>query len=81
MAMRRAGFQLRDMPSHHIKTHSIPAALPTLLDAEEIAASIGVTSRTILNWSQSKKIPTALRIGRTVRFNPDDVARALGLIQ
>lgn len=50
-----------------------------LSTAEEIGEPIGVTSRTILNWSVSKKIPTALRIGKVVRFDPAAVAAALGL--
>lgn len=50
-----------------------------LVDADAIGSPLGVTGRTILNWSESNKIPTALRLGRIVRFDPAAVADALGI--
>ncbi len=50
-----------------------------LVDADAIGTPLGVTGRTILNWADSEKIPTALRLGRIVRFDPAAVAEALGV--
>jgi hypothetical protein len=50
-----------------------------LVDADTLGVPLGVTGRTILNWAEAKKIPTALRLGRVVRFDPAAVAQALGV--
>jgi hypothetical protein len=55
------------------------AKIIQLVDADAIGEPIGVTGRTILNWAAGHKIPTALRIGKVVRFDPVAVAAALGL--
>lgn len=53
--------------------------LPEFSTASQIAEALQVTSRTILEWQATGKIPAALRAGRTVRFNPKEVATALGI--
>ena len=53
--------------------------LPSLATAEQIAASLQVTSRTVHFWAQAGTIPTALRQGKIVRFHPPSVAAALGI--
>lgn len=53
--------------------------LPSLATAEQIAAVLQVTPRTILYWAERGTIPTALRKGKIVRFHPPSVAAALGL--
>lgn len=53
--------------------------LPSLATAEQIAEVLQVTSRTVHLWAAAETIPTALRCGKVVRFNPPAVAAALGL--
>jgi len=53
--------------------------LPPLATAEQIAAVLQVSARTIHLWAEAGTIPTALRNGRVVRFNPPAVAAALGI--
>lgn len=53
--------------------------LPKFSTARQIAEALQVTSRTILEWEATGKIPAALRTGRTVRFSPAQVANALGI--
>lgn len=65
--------------SHPKCEENSPVSIVDLVDADAIGAPIGVTGRTILNWADSKKIPTALRLGRIVRFDPAAVAKALGI--
>jgi excisionase family DNA binding protein len=48
-----------------------------LLTADEIGLRLGVTGRTVLNWAADHTIPTALRVGRVVRFNLEDVMQSL----
>ena len=60
-----------------LKTHHPVAAEsnigePVLLDREQIAAKLGVTSRTIAEWDLQGRIPS-IRIGRTVRYHAGDV--------
>lgn len=50
-----------------------------LVDAEAIARPLGVNARTVRNWAASNKIPTALRVGKVLRFDPVAVAQSLGL--
>lgn len=47
------------------------------LNKYEIAELYKVSPRTIGNWMQRKVIPY-MRIGNVVRFDSDEVARALG---
>lgn len=54
--------------------------LPALSTATQIGDALQVTSRTILEWEAQGKIPAALRSGRTVRFNPAAVVKALGIV-
>lgn len=55
--------------------------LPSLCTAEQVADALQCSSRTILNWSKgsSPKIPVALSAGKIIRFDPREVARALGI--
>lgn len=53
--------------------------LPTLATAEQLAAILQVSKRTIHVWAANETIPTALRCGKVVRFHPPAVAAALGL--
>ncbi len=48
-----------------------------LATADEVGKRLNVTGRTILNWAVGGTIPTALRVGRVVRFDFDDVRKAL----
>jgi excisionase family DNA binding protein len=51
---------------------------PAFVSKAEIAEIIGVTTHTIANWADNGTIPVGLRIGRTIRFNPEEVFHALG---
>lgn len=53
--------------------------LPSLATAEQIAEVLQITPRTVHFWAAAETIPTALRCGKVVRFNPPAVAAALGL--
>lgn len=48
-----------------------------LCNVHELAKICSVTSRTIHNWSEEGLIPTAVRIGKTLRFDKDSVLAAL----
>ncbi len=48
-----------------------------LYTAAEIAGLLAVEPRTIHYWAEDGRIPVALRTGRTVRFDLDDVKDAL----
>ena len=75
---------------HRSTSHSRPAppktggvgeaiVLPALATAQELAAFLQVSKRTIHVWAANETIPTALRCGKVVRFHPPAVAVALGL--
>ena len=66
-------------PSQAAAGAQLLAILPELATAEEIAAPLKVTARTIHSWASAGTIPVALRQGRIVRFSPPAVAKALGL--
>ena len=55
--------------------------LPPLSSAEQIAAALQVSSRTIHNWSKEPgpRIPVAFSAGKIIRYDPLEIARALGI--
>jgi hypothetical protein len=77
----------RKRPKHfhtaprHEDRHVGGSRLPNLATAEQIAAVLQVTARTIHLWATAEPpvIPVALRQGKVVRFHPPDVAKALGI--
>ena len=46
------------------------------LNKAEAADSLGISTRTLDSWLSRKLIPY-LKIGRTVRFDPEDLRRTL----
>lgn len=44
-----------------------------LIDAKGLAKRLSVTVRTVRQWDVEKKLPTPLRIGRTVRWSSDSI--------
>lgn len=48
-----------------------------LLKAEDLAAIINVSSRTILNWYYEGIIPARIHIGKVIRFELEPVMDAL----
>lgn len=56
-------------------------SLPPLSTAEQIGDALQCSSRTILNWSKgpTPKIPVAFQVGKVIRFDPRQVALALGI--
>jgi excisionase family DNA binding protein len=58
--------------------NSKPSIVDGLETADEVGKPLGVTGRTILNWAAAGIIPTALRVGRVVRFDFEEVRKALG---
>ena len=53
--------------------------MPELATAEQIGSVLQVSDRQVHLWAQKNLIPTALRKGRIVRYNPLAVAQALGV--
>jgi len=53
------------------------SASTLLLDREQLARAINVSSRTVSNWQSSGKIPFLKPSQRCVRFVLPDVLRAL----
>ena len=51
--------------------------MSALLTADEIAAIYKVTGRQVRIWAAEGKIPTAVSEGRILRFDADEVAKAL----
>jgi len=48
-----------------------------LADAPVLAGRYKVSPRTILSWAANGVIPTAVRVGRVVRFDVDEVDAVL----
>ena len=49
------------------------AGIPQLIDQEQLATALGVDVATITNWRRRRKLPPAVRIGRSVRWLATDV--------
>lgn len=49
-----------------------------MIAAVEMASRLGVAKYTIEDWARTSKVP-AFKIGRSWRFDPDEVMRALKL--
>jgi len=50
---------------------------PALLTAEQLGQELGVGARTIKEWKRNKMIPYIAPTDATVRYDLDDVIRAL----
>ncbi|SVD54422.1 uncharacterized protein METZ01_LOCUS407276, partial [marine metagenome] len=46
-----------------------------LIKKEQLARRVGVTTRTLESWMRLGYVPF-IKIGRSVRFDPEDVMRA-----
>jgi excisionase family DNA binding protein len=58
-------------------THATPQpGLPRLLDVGEVAALLGKSRTWVYRGAESGALP-AVHVGRSVRFDPDDLARWL----
>lgn len=55
-----------------MKTHQQPGPEP-LIDEHEAAALIGVAPSTMNSWRVKRVGPRFVRVGRLVRYRPDDV--------
>lgn len=49
------------------------SALGVLMDAAEVSAYLGVPTGTLANWRYQGRGPAFIRIGRHVRYRPEDV--------
>ena len=49
-----------------------------LLSADEVAETLGISGRCVLNWFYDKIIPAAVHQGKVIRFDLDKVMAALG---
>jgi excisionase family DNA binding protein len=58
-----------------IDSNSTPPA--PLLSPDELAVRYQVTGKTIRRWWHEGRIPAAVAVGRTLRFDPEEVAEAL----
>jgi predicted DNA-binding transcriptional regulator AlpA len=52
-----------------------------LLKAEDLAAIINVSSRTILNWYHDGTIPARVHVGAVIRFELEPVMEALDQVR
>jgi hypothetical protein len=75
---RQQNLNSKSKPAHNREALEA-CVLPPLATAEQLAKVIQVSSRTIHSWAETGTIPTALRCGKVVRFNPPAVAAALGI--
>jgi len=57
-----------------VSTIEESTAMPHLLDIETLAGTLGVTERFVRRLVEDNRIPY-LKIGKFVRFHPDDVRR------
>jgi len=48
--------------------------LSALLSEEEAAPFVGTEPKTLANWRTMGKGPKFIRVGRKVKYHPDDVA-------
>ena len=54
---------------------SVPPALPgRLLSAQDVAALLQVPVKTIYQWRSQGDGPAHIKVGRHLRFDPEDVA-------
>ena len=53
------------------------AGLAPLLSTAEVAALLGIPERTLEFWRYQGRGPTYTRVGKRVRYHPDDVAAYL----
>ena len=51
---------------------TLPAA-PSMMTADDIAAFLQVSTRTVWRLTSSRSLPKPLRIGRTVRWRRSDI--------
>lgn len=51
--------------------------LPRLLTSEELAEFLGVPKGTLYDWSSAGKGPTAIRVGKHLRYRVADVEKFL----
>ena len=70
----KCGMSEINEPYHPPTDPSVP---PPLVDASTLARRYMVTSKTVRNWARDGRIPTALAVGRVIRFDADAVEKAL----
>jgi excisionase family DNA binding protein len=54
-----------------------PAPLARLLTVSELAELVGVPEKTVYRWRHRGEGPEPIRVGRFLRFDPNDVSRWL----
>lgn len=70
---QEAGHPVPSAKAAAIRRHSHPAVLPTLIDVETLAQSLGVSVRHVRRLVDERRIPF-VKVGRFVRFDVDQVA-------
>jgi len=60
---------------------SIPrgSAVPALLNVHELSAVLGVPEATLYGWRTQGKGPRGIRVGRHLRYRPEDVEAWINL--
>jgi excisionase family DNA binding protein len=53
-----------------------PRAHRSLLTTDEFAAALGLSSKTIRQWTWTRRVPF-VRVGRAIRFRPETVDEIL----
>jgi excisionase family DNA binding protein len=49
------------------------SAVPALLSVQDLSAVLGVPESTLYGWRTQGKGPRGIRVGRHLRYRPDDV--------
>lgn len=52
-----------------------PTQIDALLSVEDVARILGIPAKTLLMWRSRGDGPQSFRVGRYVRYRPEDIAR------
>ena len=68
---------LKQLDGHEVTAHALTHAHPDHQGAShDVCEQLGISDRTLRRWRTAGILP-AIRLGRTVRFRPSDIERAL----
>lgn len=52
-----------------------PTQIDALLSVEDVARILGIPAKTLLTWRSNGDGPPSFRVGRYVRYRPEDLSR------
>jgi predicted DNA-binding transcriptional regulator AlpA len=62
------------MTSNDDQTDS-PLTGPLLIDADEVARRLGVSTRTVWRLNSARKLPRPVTLGRSKKWRPEEIGR------